>query len=323
LRPAESRYSTFDRELLAAYLAIKHFRHFIEGHSFTLYTDHKPLTFALFSNPNHTPRQAHQLSYISEFTSNVCHLPGKSNAVADALSCNPPHIGIVSTIEHPNFDYKQLAAAQADDPDLMAGIVTETGLEVHELEFLNAKLLCDVSTGRPRPLVPTLWRHKIFETLHNLSHAGIRATHHLVSSRFVWPRLNADIASWVRSCVHSQRAKVQRHTKSPYMSLIIQGGDLNISMLIFYDLSLIHQGFIIYLQLWTGSPVGQKQYPFQMPLRLLVAELCCIGFHILEFPYTSPLTAVVSLSPAYGKLSANYWAPTLFAQPHSTLKVME
>ena len=27
LKPAETRYSTFDRELLAIYLAIKHFRH--------------------------------------------------------------------------------------------------------------------------------------------------------------------------------------------------------------------------------------------------------------------------------------------------------
>jgi len=31
------------------------------------------------------------------------------------------------------------------------------------------------------PLVPTLWCHKVSETLHNFSHAGIRATRHLVS----------------------------------------------------------------------------------------------------------------------------------------------
>ena len=34
LSPAETKYSTFDRELLAIYLAIKHFRHFIEGREF-------------------------------------------------------------------------------------------------------------------------------------------------------------------------------------------------------------------------------------------------------------------------------------------------
>ena len=31
LKPAETRYSAFDKELLAIYLAIKHFRHFVEG----------------------------------------------------------------------------------------------------------------------------------------------------------------------------------------------------------------------------------------------------------------------------------------------------
>ena len=43
----EKRYSTFDRELLAVYLAIKHFRHFLEGREFHVFTDHKTLTFAL------------------------------------------------------------------------------------------------------------------------------------------------------------------------------------------------------------------------------------------------------------------------------------
>ena len=45
--PTERRYSTYDRELLAMYLSVKHIRYFIEGHSFSLYTDHKPLTFSM------------------------------------------------------------------------------------------------------------------------------------------------------------------------------------------------------------------------------------------------------------------------------------
>ena len=49
LSKAEKKYSTFDRELLAIFLAIKHFRHFVEGRAFTIYTDHKPLTFAFSS----------------------------------------------------------------------------------------------------------------------------------------------------------------------------------------------------------------------------------------------------------------------------------
>ena len=34
LKPAEIKYSTFDRELLAVYLVIKHFRYFVEGSEF-------------------------------------------------------------------------------------------------------------------------------------------------------------------------------------------------------------------------------------------------------------------------------------------------
>ena len=49
LKPPETRYSTFDCELLAIYLAVKHFRHFVEGRSFHTLTDHKPLTYALAS----------------------------------------------------------------------------------------------------------------------------------------------------------------------------------------------------------------------------------------------------------------------------------
>ncbi|BHF66427.1 hypothetical protein SprV_0200944400 [Sparganum proliferum] len=41
--PAETHYSVFGRELLAVYLAIRNFRHFLDGHEFVLLTDHKSL----------------------------------------------------------------------------------------------------------------------------------------------------------------------------------------------------------------------------------------------------------------------------------------
>ena len=46
LRAPELKYSAFDRELLALYLAIRHFRYFLEGRPFVAFTDHKLLTFA-------------------------------------------------------------------------------------------------------------------------------------------------------------------------------------------------------------------------------------------------------------------------------------
>jgi len=68
LKPAETRYSTFDRQLLAIYLSLKHFRHFLEGRVFHVLTDHKPLKFTLSARPDrYTPRQTRQLDVISQY----------------------------------------------------------------------------------------------------------------------------------------------------------------------------------------------------------------------------------------------------------------
>ena len=86
LQKAERRYSAFDRELLALYLATKHFCYFLEGRSFTAYTDHKPLTFALTgTGDTWSPRQSRHLSFISEFTTDIRHIHGDQNVAADAL----------------------------------------------------------------------------------------------------------------------------------------------------------------------------------------------------------------------------------------------
>ena len=47
LNSAQQKYSTFDCELLAIYLSIRHFRYFVEGRDYFIVTDHKPLTYAI------------------------------------------------------------------------------------------------------------------------------------------------------------------------------------------------------------------------------------------------------------------------------------
>ena len=59
LKPQETRYGTFDRELSAIYLAVKHFQHFVEGRIFHVLTDHKPHTSALYSKVD--SHSAHQI----------------------------------------------------------------------------------------------------------------------------------------------------------------------------------------------------------------------------------------------------------------------
>ncbi len=118
LKDAETRYSTFDRELLAIYLAVKHFHYFLEGRQFHIWMDHKPLTFALSSRSDqHSPRQIRHLDLISQFTTDIRHIQETHNSAADALSrivVNAIHCDGLNIV----IDFRVMAEAQVNDPDL-------------------------------------------------------------------------------------------------------------------------------------------------------------------------------------------------------------
>lgn len=212
LRASEQKYSTFDRELLALYLAVRHFRFLLEARPFTAFVDHKPLTFVMskLSEP-WSARQQRHLSYVSEFTTDIQHVAGKQNVVADCLSRT-----FTSTV-HLGIDYARMAVDQDADPDIQAFRTATTGLRLVDVPFddKGTTLLCDVSTGQPRPLAPKMWRRKVFDVIHGLSHPGRKPSQRLVTEKFVWHGMKKDIRDWVKTCIACQRTKVHRHVKAP------------------------------------------------------------------------------------------------------------
>jgi cleavage and polyadenylation specificity factor subunit 1 len=87
LNPAQHKYSAYDRELPAVYEAVEHFCHMLEARHFTIFTDHKPITYAFQQKRDKcSPRQFNHLDFISQFTTDVRHISGQDNVVADVLS---------------------------------------------------------------------------------------------------------------------------------------------------------------------------------------------------------------------------------------------
>lgn len=85
LTSAEQNYSAIEKELLAIVWGCKYFRPYIYGRQFTLYTDHKPLTYC-FGLKTTNDRLIRWRLALSEFTYTIKYREGRQNVVADGLS---------------------------------------------------------------------------------------------------------------------------------------------------------------------------------------------------------------------------------------------
>jgi cleavage and polyadenylation specificity factor subunit 1 len=230
LSPAESKYSTFDRELLAVFAAIRHFRFVLEGRPFRILTDHLPLTLAMRRvSPLWSARQVRQLAYISEFSTDIRHTPGLRNVVADALSrpspppppvTHPSPVGSLSTPssetgppadqQPPAIDYAAMAAAQLTCTDC-SKMCDSKSLFITAKTTEGVKLFGDISTGVFRPLVPPEFRESAAAAVHGVAHPGVEATVRLVTSKFCWPGIRKYVRRYAQHCLSCQKSKVSRH----------------------------------------------------------------------------------------------------------------
>ena len=88
----------------------------LKGRQFTVFTDHKPLTTAILSSTELTPRQFCHLDFIAQFTTDIQHIKRFENVVADALS----RFNNVAAVEtsSPIWSMQELADEQKKDDEL-------------------------------------------------------------------------------------------------------------------------------------------------------------------------------------------------------------
>jgi Integrase zinc binding domain len=141
------------------------------------------------------------------------HVAGTDNVVADCLS-RPATVEavqhVLAVMPSSGVDYAALARAQLDCPHV-AELRAKSSLQLVSIPVSGELLVGDTSTGVFRPLVPDQYRQAVFDSVHGVAHAGIRASVRLISARFVWPGMAKQVASWARECVACQRSNVVRH----------------------------------------------------------------------------------------------------------------
>ena len=241
LSGAELNYATFDRELLAVFSSIVHFRYLLEARHFYVLTDHKPLVHALRTRPDRVNnRQLNQMDIIAQFTGDVFYIEGDKNVVADILSRDLPEVAyeklvnmvcnqrkpsdiqkiqitkvIVCSTYATNLsdDFLSLVSqAQMDDPEL------ERMKQDPDLHFQQmpagpnrTPVWCDFSARQPRLFLSEQFRPQIFEKVHGLAHPGRNATKRLITARYIWPAMNKQVKRWVAECPACAKSKVEKH----------------------------------------------------------------------------------------------------------------
>ncbi|XP_031781374.1 uncharacterized protein LOC103316974 [Nasonia vitripennis] len=208
LSDTERRYSTYDREFLAAFASVKHFSSILDGRPFTLYTDHKPLSLAAQQPPEKaSPRQSRQLNFMYQFPIKLAYVKGPNNIVADALSR-------VNTIKMPAcLNLTTLAQQQASDQDLPHLLDTGDG-KLQPLNIEGSSLYCAVDGNVIRPYIPKELRKTVLEALHGFSHPGVRSTTRTIAQKYFWPHMRKEIARWARACETCQHSKVHWHNRA-------------------------------------------------------------------------------------------------------------
>jgi RNase H-like domain found in reverse transcriptase len=137
LNPAQTWYTTTERELLSIVETLKEYRNILLGQQIEVFTDHKNLVYKTFN----TERVMRWRLIIEEFGPKLTYIKGASNIVADALS----RMRLTKTDFGPevfatdadagdfpaNFplSYKQLAYAQGKDRKIQASLKTKAGKE--------------------------------------------------------------------------------------------------------------------------------------------------------------------------------------------------
>ena len=163
LRPPEWKYNAFDLELLTLYLAVQPFRYFLERRVFTAFTDHK-LTFAYtkVSDPRSAWQQCH-LAAISEYTTRIRHCRKEQPRGWCTVSY------IINAVRNldPEFDFTAMATAQWIDGEMETYHSATSRLVLQDVQFgpTDTTLLCDISTGQPRPVVPATFCQTVFDML--------------------------------------------------------------------------------------------------------------------------------------------------------------
>jgi hypothetical protein len=249
LRPAETRYSATELELLAVIWAIEKFRGFIEYTHFILETDHSALMWLQrMKEPN--GRLARWFLTLQLYDFEVTHKAGNSVVMRgpDTLS-RYPTVLLMDDEETIVTKMRQKIIVEQDQ-DVELGPIkaflndrSSNAVNTDRLRILSDRafltedgmLLRYVGDkGRPwedesfywKIWIPKSVRNDLLRTFHEepiAGHLGVRKTYFRMGTRFYWYGMRTDVGKFIKGCVKCQACKNIPIPSVPASSLLPKG----------------------------------------------------------------------------------------------------
>ncbi len=221
----ERRYVIRERELLSIVAAIRHWRAYLYGQTFTVHNDHESLKY-LKTQDKLNDRQVRWLEFLNQYDFTIVPSRGTRNTVADAISRQPHdplpqteesdqlllnellnrttlhHMNSLSILSHPEETTRTLADEYQKDPEFKEHFQNpRTPYELQKGLLLYNDKLC-LPNGSTR--------QQVLHDNHDSpvkGHMGLAKLLPHMIQHYYWQNLRQDIAKYLKTCQKCQQAK--------------------------------------------------------------------------------------------------------------------
>ena len=230
LNPAQTRYTTTERELLSIVETLKEFRNILLGYEIEIHTDHKNLTCKNFN----TERVMRWRLILEEYGPKLVYIKGEHNIVADALSrldmtSEPiPQLkkeeaaelfanttADESADEYP-LTYEAIFEAQQEDQELHR--LFQTSPKYSRKQIAYSDKTYDLIVREYRIVLPKKLQGPAVRWYHQqLMHPGESRTEATIAQHYYWKGMREMVQRSCRKCALCQitKAKTQKKGQIP------------------------------------------------------------------------------------------------------------
>ena len=214
LNPAQTRYTTTERELLSIVETLKEYRTILLGHEIEVFTDHKNLVYKHFN----TERVMRWRLLIEEFGPELIYIKGANNIVADALSrmamteadFSPEAFAADDESEFPmNFplSYAEIQQEQSKDKEIQKGL-KEDPENFQYQEYPHSDKTYRLVTRNGKIYLPKSLQTRGTEWYHTyLLHQGETRTELTMGQHYCWKGMRKTVQKVCKACMTCKEFK--------------------------------------------------------------------------------------------------------------------